>query len=252
MTSRRFADRSVFITGAASGIGRATAMAFAGEGALVALADIDDRGGEALAHELRSAGTAAIFIRCDATDEVSVKAAIDAASAAHGPVRHAFNNVGAPRGKRIEDTALADWEWSLRMNLTSTFLAMKHEIPVMRSAGGGTIVNTASNTASVYTPHAAIAYTAPKAGVLNLTHHASIELGPDNIRVNSVSPGLTATPLVLDNLPFDVRVEVTAAMQVVARLAEPGEIAAAVLYLSSDDAAMITGTDIEVGGGRLF
>ncbi|CDO38635.1 SDR family NAD(P)-dependent oxidoreductase [Novosphingobium sp. KN65.2] len=252
MTQRRFEGRSVFITGAGNGIGLATARAFASEGANVAIAEVDQSRGEAAAENIRAAGGNALFVACDAVDEASVRAAIIAACDAYGPIRHAFNNVGAPQGSRIEETTLEQWEWTFRMNLTSTFLAMKHEIPVMRSGGGGTIVNCASNTASVYTAAAPIAYTAAKAAVINLSHHASIELGKDRIRVNSISPGLTATPLVLDNLPPDLQGQVTAAMQVVPRLAKPEEMAGAVLYLSSDEAEMIVGENLEVGGGRLF
>lgn len=252
MTAGRFANRSVFITGGGAGIGRATALAFAAEGGRIAIAELDPRQGEEVAEEIRSAGGEALFIACDATDEEAVRQAIAVASAAHGPIRHAFNNIGAPRGSSIEATTLEEWEWTLRISLTSAFLAMKHEVPVMRAGGGGTIVNTASNTAAVYTAAAPPGYCAAKAAVIQLSHYGSIQLGPDNIRVNSVSPGLTSTPLVLTHLPADVQREVTTATQVVPRLAKPEEIAAAVLYLSSDDAAMITGTDLEVGGGRLF
>lgn len=136
-------------------------------------------------------------MKCDGTDEASLVAALKAACGANGPIRHAVNNVGAPRGSTVERTTLEDWQWGLRTKLTSAFLAMKHQIPILRAAAGGTIVNIASNTASVFTPYSPPGYAATKAAVINLTHYASIVHGADNIRINSVSPGLTATPLLL-------------------------------------------------------
>lgn len=249
---RRFLDRSVFITGSGSGIGLATALAFAAEGARVTIAEIDPTAGQAAAERIRDAGGQASFVGMDATDEESVKAAISSACAANGPIRHAFNNVGAPRGSTLEGSSLEEWDWVLRICLTTTFLAMKHEIPVMRKAGGGTIVNCASNTVTVFTAAAPPAYCAAKAGVIQLSHYGSCALGKDNIRVNSVSPGLTATPLVMSHLSPEKQQEITSRSQVIPRLTKPGEIAAAVLYLSSDAAAMVNGVDLEVGGGRLF
>lgn len=252
MGAQRFVDRSVFITGGAAGIGLATAQAFAAEGARVAIVDFNEAAGKASAALIRDSGGHALFVQADATDENAIKAAIATACDAHGPIKHAFNNVGAPRGSTIEGTTLEEWEWTLRMSLTSTFLAMKHEIPVMRAAGGGTIVNTASNSASVFVAAAPPGYTTAKAGVIHLSHYGSCSLGKDNIRVNSVSPGLTATALVTSQLPPEVQEQVTSRMQVFPRLSKPEEIAAAVLYLSSDEAAMVTGVDLEVSGGRLF
>lgn len=250
--TKRFTDRSVFITGAGSGIGLATALAFAAEGARVTIAELDEFAGNTAVARIRDRGGQALFVKTDATNEHSVKAAIDAACNAHGSIMHVFNNVGAPRGSTIDDTSLEEWEWALRMCLTSTFLAMKHEIPVMREAGGGTIVNCASNTVAVFTSAAPPAYCAAKAAVINLSHYGSCALGKDKIRVNSVSPGLTATPLVIGHLTPQQHHDITSSTQVIPRLTQPEEIAAAVLYLSSDEAAMITGIDLEVGGGRLF
>lgn len=252
MTTPRFIDRSVFITGGAAGIGLATALAFAAEGGRVAIADVNDVAGEEAARKIRNNGGTALFLKADATNETDVKTAIAAACSAHGPIRHAFNNVGAPRGSTIEATSLEEWEWTIRVSLTSVFLGMKHEIPVMRAAGGGTIVNTASNTASIIITASAPGYTTAKAGVMHLTRYGSVALGKDNIRVNSVSPGLTATDLILKRHPPERQQAITRSSQIFARLVRPEEIATAVLYLSSDDAAMVTGRDLEVGGGRLF
>ncbi|MFM2409279.1 MAG: hypothetical protein RL481_107 [Pseudomonadota bacterium] len=252
MSDQQFSGRCVFITGAGAGLGKATALAFAAQGGRVVIAELDPVSGEATAAEIRAAGGEALFVDTDATNEAQVERAIAAAVEAFGPIRHAVNNVGAPRGSTITGTSLEEWDWSVKMCLTTAFLAMKHEIPVMQAAGGGTIVNIASNTAAVYTPAAPPAYCAAKGAVIQLTHYASCMHGREGIRVNSVSPGLSATDLVMKNLPPHVQHEVTSTTQVVPRLTEPHEIAAAVIYLSSDAAAMVNGLDIEVGGGRLF
>lgn len=246
---RRFEGRSVIVTGGGSGIGEATARAFADEGARVAIAELDAVRGEAVRDAILAAGGIAQFIATDATDEASVKVMVDAACAAHGPVRHAFNNVGMSRPGSLEQLSLDDWNWTLTISLTSTFLAMKHEIPVMKANGGGTIVNTASMSGRVFTPTAPPSYSAAKAGVIHLSQYASCAYAADNIRVNSVLPGLTATPVVAATLTAEQQAAIASEHQMIHRAVDPREIAAAVMFLSSDEAAMITGRGIEVAGG---
>ena len=247
---QRFTGRSVFITGAGSGIGEATAHRFAQEGAKVTIAELDPAKGEAVRDAIVAAGGTALFVATDATDEALVKAAVEAACAAHGPIDHAFNNIGMSRFGTIEEMSLEDWNWTVTISLTSAFLAMKHEIPVMKANGGGTIVNTASMAARLYTPSSPASYSAAKAGVVQLSHHASCAYAADNIRVNSVLPGLTATPVIASMFTADEQAEIAGHNQVISRAVEPREIADAVLFLSSDEATMITGRGIEVSGGR--
>lgn len=246
---RRFDGRSVIVTGAGSGIGEAAAHAFAAEGGQVTIAELDAAKGQAVADSIVAKGGVARFVQTDATDENSVRAMIEAACAAHGPVRHAFNNVGAARSGSLEGMSLDDWNWTVEISLTSTFLAMKHEIPVMKANGGGTIVNTASMSGRVFTPSAPPSYSAAKAGVIHLSQYASCAHAKDSIRVNSVLPGLTLTPQIASFFTPEQQQQVASEHQAIHRGIEPWEIAATVLFLSSDDAAMITGRGIEVAGG---
>jgi len=246
---RRFEGRPVIVTGGGSGIGEATARAFADEGGLVTIAELDEAKGAAVRDAILASGGEAQFVRTDATDEESVRSMIAESRALHGPVRHAFNNVGMSRFGSIEEMSLEDWEWTLRISLTSAFLAMKHEIPEMKANGGGTIVNTASMSGRIYTASAPASYSAAKAGVIHLTQYASNAYAADGIRVNSVLPGLTATPLITGMFSIEQQEAIAGEHQAIRRAVQPSEIAATVLFLSSDEAAMITGRGIEVAGG---
>ncbi|CAN7192272.1 SDR family oxidoreductase [Phenylobacterium sp. LjRoot225] len=250
MKALRFEGRSILVTGGGSGIGRAAALAFAREGGRVLVADLDaDAAGEAV-EEIRALGGVAFAQRTDATNEDSIVSMVEQAVARHGPLRHAFNNVGLSREGTLETMTRVDWDWTLATTLTSTFLSMKHEVPAMRAAGGGTIVNTASMSGKIFTPAASPAYAAAKAGVIQLSHYASCAHAADGIRVNSVSPGLTATPLIARMFSVEQQNAIAGEAQVIARAVTPEEIAASVLFLSSDEAGMITGRDLEVAGGR--
>lgn len=251
MATARFLGRSVLVTGGGSGIGRATALAFAREGALVTLSDIDGDSGNAVVADIVAAGMTARFVHADAADESSVAAMIAEISATFGPLRHAFNNVGYMQPAALETMSRETWDQTLAGSVTSTFLALKHELPVMRANGGGTIVNTASIAGKMF-DGSSPAYAVAKAGVVHLTHHASCIAAADNIRVNSVSPGMVATPAIDRMFTPERKAAYLAGRQAIERPVTPEEIAATVLFLSSDEAGMITGIDVEVNGGRRF
>lgn len=238
------------VTGASNGIGEATALALAAEGATVALADLQTDKGEAVAHAIEQAGGRAAFYRCDATDETQVAEMIDAIVARFGRLDAAHNNVGAGRtGATVTSMDAEEWDWTLNVALKSTWLSMKYEIPVMLAAGGGSIVNTASMAGVICTPTASPAYSAAKAGVLHLTRYASTAYAGQGVRVNSVSPGLVATAIVRSMFDDEQQADIARELQLIARAVKPEEIAAGVVYLLSDRAAMVTGTNLEISGG---
>lgn len=238
------------VTGGASGIGRASALALAKAGAAVAVADLSPENGEAVVNEIAAAGGRAIFIETDATDEAQVERMVQRTVAELGGLDIAFNNVGRGEvGQTIVTTTSEKWDWILATSLKATWLSMKYEIPVMQAAGGGVIVNMASTAGISPQISGSPAYSAAKAGVVQLTRFAAKAHAPDNIRVNSVAPGLTSTPTVEAWFTEEMKHEVTSKDQFVDRLTQPEEVAATVVFLASPGASMITGVNIPVCGG---
>jgi len=224
--------------------------AFAAEGAAVAIADILDEAGQALAEELRGTGAQVEFYKFDATREEAVAGVIGQIQARFGRLDFAHNNVGSGHPSiTIETQEVAEWDWTLDVCLKSTMLSMKHEIPLMRASGGGSIVNTASMAGVIITPTASPGYSAAKAGVIQLTRYAAAAYAKDNIRVNSVSPGLTATELIAGMFNDEQMSAIAGEHQLFARAIKPEEIAAGVIYLCSPGGAMVTGQNLQVAGG---
>lgn len=239
------------VTGAASGIGAATARLAAREGARVIVADVQRDAGEEVAEEIRAAGGEARFVHADVTDAQEVEAMVAAAVDGFGALHFASNNAagGAGAFSSLVDTDDRTWENTLAVCLKGVFLCMKAEVPAMLAAGGGSIVNISS--ASTLKGHAYLAaYTAAKGGVEALTRTAAQELSARGIRVNAVSPGGIETPSIgryFEEFP-EVRQQ-TVDAHAMRRLGQPNELAEAVIWLASERASFVTGANLLVDGG---
>jgi NAD(P)-dependent dehydrogenase (short-subunit alcohol dehydrogenase family) len=241
------------VTGGGNGIGRATALAFAREGARVAVADFEAESARATVALINGAGGQAISLSGDVTSAAQVKAMLDGTIAAYGQLNCAFNNAGIA-GHQVDATGQLTHEWSeksfdrmIEVNLKGVWLCMKHEIPLMRAAGGGAIVNTAS-IAGLLGLRTSSAYVAAKHGVIGLTKSAGVEYAEENIRVNAVCPGYITTRMT-GPVRETTRVDAVLARTPMRRFGEPNEIAEMVVWLCSDRASYVTGAAYEVDGG---
>jgi NAD(P)-dependent dehydrogenase (short-subunit alcohol dehydrogenase family) len=234
------------VTGAGSGIGRATARRLAAEGAAVALLEINPDAGEAAAAEIRAGGGRAVFVRADATDAEQIRAAVSRTESEFGSLDILINSVVYAPRKNIFDLELEDWYRTIDGSLNSYFLLIKLALPALISSGGGKIVNLCSIAAHV--GYGTPAYTAAKGAILSLTRELAAELAPYRININSVSPGVTETGLNRDTLGDPQIRERTIALTPWGRLGTPEDIAGPVAFLVSSDADYITGTDLVVDG----
>jgi NAD(P)-dependent dehydrogenase (short-subunit alcohol dehydrogenase family) len=238
------------VSGAASGIGRATARRFAEEGASVVAADIDVEGGEETVSLIESDGGEVTFVETDVTDEADLAAAVETAVDAYGGLDFAFNNAGI-EGEQVGFSEQGDTNWNqvLDINLSGVFYAMREEIPVMLEDGGGAIVNTSSIAGILGFPNLS-PYVASKHGVVGLTKTAAVEFSSDGLRANAVLPGVIDTPMVARSSEADPEsMEQTIAGIPAKRLGQPEEIAGAVVWLCSEDASYVTGQPLPVDGG---
>ena len=246
--------KTVIVTGAASGIGQASALVLARAGANVVVSDVTRDGGEATAEQIKAAGGSGLFIRADLTDEGEVRSLVEAAVDAFGRLSGAFNNAGISQlGKALHELSTAEWERTLRIDLTAVFWCVKYEVLAMLRTGGGAIVNTASSLGQVAIPNAS-EYIAAKHGVLGLTRAAAAEYGAQGIRVNAVLPGIVRTPMV-QALAVDPRFATFLTKLTdrhpIGRFGEPHEIGEAVRWLLSDAASFVNGASMPVDGGYL-
>ncbi|MCS6938892.1 MAG: SDR family oxidoreductase [Roseiflexaceae bacterium] len=246
-----FTGKVAFVTGGASGIGRATALAFARAGASVVVADISEQGAQETVRLIEEIGGRAIAVRCDVTQTEEVKTALDRTIEAFGRLDAAFNNAGIEQAPMATaDIPEVEWDRVIAVNLRGVFLCMKYEIPLMLKQGGGAIVNTSSG-AGIKGFRDGAAYVTAKHGVIGLTRSAALDYVSHNIRINAICPGITSTPMIERIIGGDdVMREQLLAQEPAGRMAHPEEIANAVVWLCSDAASFVVGHALVIDGGQ--
>jgi NAD(P)-dependent dehydrogenase (short-subunit alcohol dehydrogenase family) len=254
LAGMKLRGRVAIVTGAASGIGRASALIFAREGARVMVADIAEQGGEETAGRILDHGGEACFIRTDVSSEAELKRMAEDTVARWGRVDVLFNNAGIVLAKALEETTEQEWDRLMSINVKAAFFAIKHVVPHMRRGGGGAILNTgsiASFVGQLGTP----VYTASKGAIALLTKSLALDLGRDRIRVNCICPGITDTPMLREHLGHgdegEARIRARLSRVPLGAILKPEDVAQAALYLVSDDSAGITGVMHVVDGGLL-
>jgi NAD(P)-dependent dehydrogenase (short-subunit alcohol dehydrogenase family) len=248
--SKELEGKVTVITGASAGIGRATALLCAREGAKLVLSDIDEAGGHRLVEDIVAMGGEATFMRADASSQADIRAMLDHAIATHGVIDCVFNNVGIPQLRRsILEIPLEEWNRVITVNLTGCFLALQLEIPLLLTRPRASIVNMASFSGVAATPLMA-AYSSSKFGVIGLTKSAAAEFARTGLRINAVCPTATLTPGMVGYLEkMGVTPEEAGESYPAGRMAQPEEMAEVVLWLLSDRSSYINGQAICATGG---
>jgi NAD(P)-dependent dehydrogenase (short-subunit alcohol dehydrogenase family) len=242
-----FDGKVAIVTGASGGIGRASALAFATSGASVVVSDLQDDKGEETVSLIEERGGTAVYQHCDVTDEGQVKTLVGRALEEFGQLDFAHNNAGINR-PNSDQWESKEWELSININLSAVMYCMREEIAAMQKSGGGAIVNTASINGLVGNPSQP-GYVASKHGVVGLTRSAALRYAQEGIRVNAVCPGVVDTPMVEVVSKIPQYREAIEKMTPMGRMAQPEEIAAAVLWLCSDQSSFVTGHPLVVDGG---
>jgi NAD(P)-dependent dehydrogenase (short-subunit alcohol dehydrogenase family) len=247
----RLKGKAALITGAASGIGRESALLFAAEGARVVVVDINDDAGNATCEQIEEHGGEAVYVHADVSKAADCENMIREAEAAFGKLNVLFNNAGISHIN--DDDAIATeeavWDLTMAINLKGVFLGCKYGIPALRRADGGSIINTASFVATLGAATPQIAYTASKGGVLAMTRELAMIHARENIRVNALCPGPLHTELLMKYLNTEAKRQRRLVHIPMGRFGEAKEIAYAALYLASDESSYVTGTEFMVDGG---
>jgi NAD(P)-dependent dehydrogenase (short-subunit alcohol dehydrogenase family) len=249
----RVTGKVAMVTGAASGLGKATALLLAKEGAKIVVSDINEADGRKVAAEIKREGGEAIFVKHDVTSESSWSNVIEKTLARFGKLDILVNNAGVQIIKEIEKLTLEEWRWLMSVNLEGVFLGTKYAIGAMKKCGGGSIINMSSAAGIIGTADKTSAYCASKGAVRLFTKAAALECskaGLDyNIRVNSVHPGVIETPLVLKMQQNPAVWETLHKVHPIGFLGQPIDVAYGVLYLASDESRLVTGAELVIDGG---
>jgi NAD(P)-dependent dehydrogenase (short-subunit alcohol dehydrogenase family) len=250
----RLDNQVAWISGAASGMGEATARLFAREGASVALIDIQEERGRRVAEEIREAGGRAAFLPCDVAQEAQVRASIEEAAAQFGGLQTVVNCAGTVQVKLLHESTEDDWDRLMAVNVKSIFFAVKHALPHLRKHPRGYVVNIGS-VGSFIGQASTPAYTTSKGAVLQLSRSIALDYAADGIRCNCICPGITDTPMLREHLNKTPDPEATLAQRLrrvpLGLALTPDHIARAVLYFSCEDSAGVTGTSLVVDGGYI-
>ena len=245
-----FQNKVALVTGASTGIGRATAVAFAREGAKVVVADVNEEGAKETLQMIEDEGGEAIFVPCDVSKPADLEAAVSAAVRTYGGLHCAVNNAGiAGASAPTADYGIEDWQQVIDINLSGVFYSMKYEIPAMIESGGGAIVNMSSILGAVGIANS-VAYVTAKHGVVGMTKTTAMEYAEAGIRVNAVGPGFIVTPMV-EPAAEDPDMAAFMRSAPMGRMGTPEEVAALTLFLCSDRASFCTGAYYPVDGGWL-
>jgi NAD(P)-dependent dehydrogenase (short-subunit alcohol dehydrogenase family) len=247
----RLENKVALITGAGGGIGGETALLFAAEGAKVVLTDVNDAAGNEVVARITKAGGKALYVRADVSQSADCEAMVRAAEQTFGKLDVLMNNAGImdSNDDDAQKTSEEVWERTLAINLRGVFLGCKHGIPALQRAGGGSVINVASFVASLGAATAQLAYTASKGGVLSMTRELAVIHARQGIRVNALSPGPLRTELLMKFLNTDAKKQRRLVHIPMGRFGEAKEMAKAALFLASDDASYMTGSNLLVDGG---
>jgi NAD(P)-dependent dehydrogenase (short-subunit alcohol dehydrogenase family) len=247
----RLKDKVALITGAGSGIGRETALLFAGEGARVVVVDVNDQAGAETVARVQAAGGQAAYVHADVAKPAEAEGMIRFAEEQFGKLDVLFNNAGISHAHDDDaiNTELEVWDLTFEINVKGVFLGCKYGIPALRRAGGGSIINTASFVALLGAATPQLAYTASKGAVLSMTRELAVIHARENIRVNALCPGPLNTELLMKYLNTPEKKQRRLVHIPMGRFGEAKEIAYAALYLASDEASFVTGTEFMVDGG---
>jgi NAD(P)-dependent dehydrogenase (short-subunit alcohol dehydrogenase family) len=246
----RLTDRVALVTGGASGIGQATAVRMAEEGAAVVVTDVQDEAGEAVAARIRDKGGRAVYLHHNVADETAWQATVDRAIAEFGRLDILVNNAGVGDLAAIEETSLADYQRTIAVDQTGVFLGMKTAAAALKASGHGSVINISSIFGASGGFGTSPAYHAAKGAVRTLTKNVALHWAGDGVRVNSVHPGFIDTPILAQAKGTEFEAGMIS-LTPLGRLGQPGEVASCVAFLASDDASFITGSELYVDGGFL-